>query len=120
MTAAPLIVQPKSETYRSSVQACAFGPAPINVSLPVTPVDREYDVKTAYLLSTISGWAYSNGQTLADKLEHFGFHGNSVKQMTVVNNAMLVVATAFFVRSKDGSTGILAFRGTEPNNFLNW
>src|SRR5687768_5156739 len=33
---------------------------------------------------------------------------------------MLVVARAYLIRSCDGSTAILSFRGTEPVNLVNW
>jgi hypothetical protein len=33
---------------------------------------------------------------------------------------MLLVSTAYFVRSKCGRLGILSFRGTEPTNLINW
>jgi hypothetical protein len=33
---------------------------------------------------------------------------------------MLVVAAAYLVRSEDGAAGVLAFRGTKPNDFINW
>ncbi len=80
-----------------------------------------YDPQMAYLMSVVSGWAYSDGQTLADKMQHYGFErGAHVQEFSVVNDAMLVVVRAYLVRSEDGRTGILAFRGTQPVNAINW
>jgi Lipase (class 3) len=38
----------------------------------------------------------------------------------MVDEAMFIVSTAFLVQSKDGRVVILAYRGTEPINFINW
>jgi hypothetical protein len=83
-------------------------------------ISTAYDPRIAYLLSIVSGWSYSDGQTLADKLQYYGFPNNSVREISVVNEAMLVVATSFFIQSSDGRVGILVFRGTEPGNIMNW
>ncbi|MBC7174587.1 MAG: hypothetical protein H5U40_19230, partial [Polyangiaceae bacterium] len=68
----------------------------------------------------IAGWSYSEGQTLSNKLKYYGFPFNTVDQIQVVNPAMLIVATAYFVRSQCGRVGVLSFRGTEPVNAINW
>jgi hypothetical protein len=95
--------------------ASALGP-----SFPSPKADRSYDPKWAYALATISGWAYSEGQILADQLQYYGFAGCTVTQVAVSNPAMLIVATAYFVRSADKRVGVLAFRGTEPTSLINW
>ncbi len=115
------------ETSRpSSATTIPFGPVIPAIPIPATApagtltTPRDYDVRTAYLMSLVAGWAYADGKTLANKLKFYGFPNNTVTQISVTNDAMCVVATAFFVRSEDGRTGILAFRGTEPMNFINW
>jgi len=38
----------------------------------------------------------------------------------MVNDAMFIVSTAFLVQSEDGRVVVLAYRGTQPLNFINW
>lgn len=81
---------------------------------------HHYDPKIAYLMAMIAAWAYSDGQTLADKLQYYGFASNTVRHFSVVNQALHVVANGFFVRGADNRVGVLAFRGTEPAAVLDW
>ncbi len=99
----------------------SFGVTPPRLP-PLEPLPRTagYDPRIAYLTSVISGWAYSDGVTMAKQLPYYGLAGCTVREFTVVNGAMLVVAAAYFVRSQDGAVGVLAFRGTVPDSFLNW
>ncbi len=112
----------KTGTFRPSPRSTTtFGSAgPLGSSFPTPKATRDYDAKWAYALSLISGWAYAEGQVLADQLQYYGFPQCTVEQLSVANPAMLVVATAYFVRSQDGRTAILAFRGTEPTSLINW
>ncbi len=120
-------INPRS-TVRGTFRPPKLGPHSFGITASrIAPVEPEpaaappdYDPRIAYLTSVVSGWAYSDGQTLAEQLIHYGLPGNSVLQIPVVNDAMLVVATAYFLRSQDGRVGIIAFRGTQPENFINW
>jgi len=100
-----------------------FGVTPPNLE-PFVPVPalaaNQYDPKVAYLTTLISAWAYSDGQTMANQLPYYGLPNCTVREFTVVNSAMLIISAAYFVRSSDGRLGILAFRGTVPNDILNW
>ena len=80
----------------------------------------EYDTSIAYWLMVASGWAYSDGQELANVLSRQGFGECIVEEVSSTNNAMFVTATAYLIRSPDGKVGILCFRGTEPNNIITW
>jgi hypothetical protein len=82
--------------------------------------DDIYDPRLAYFLALVAGWSYADEATLSAKLDYYGFRGNTVQEVTVRNDAMLIVATVYFIRSADGELGILSFRGTEPMNFINW
>jgi len=82
--------------------------------------DPAYNHEIAYLTSIISAWAYSDAETLASKLQYYGLEGAHIRQITVVNNALLVVATGYFILSKTGRVGIVAFRGTDPASFITW
>jgi hypothetical protein len=82
--------------------------------------DSSYNPAVAYLTSVISAWAYSDAETLATKLQYYGLEGAHIREITVVNNALLVVATGYLVLSKTGRVGIVAFRGTDPASFITW
>jgi hypothetical protein len=111
---------------RGTFHSISRGQFPFGLASPRLPdmsttLSHDYDQRVAYLLSVVSAWVYSDGQTLADKLQYYGFPaGTTVEEMPVVNDALLVVATAFLIRSADRRVGILAFRGTEPSNVINW
>lgn len=82
--------------------------------------DDQWDPRLAYLLAIAAGWAYSDAATLREKLSYYGLPGATVQPMSVVNEAMLIVAHGFFIRSACGRFGVLAFRGTEPTHMMNW
>jgi hypothetical protein len=81
--------------------------------------DSQYDATLAYALSLVSGWTYADHKTIAKQLRYRGIEAD-VTLIEATNPAMLVVATSYFIRSKCGRLGILAFRGTEPANLINW
>jgi hypothetical protein len=88
----------------------------------VPDIDRiatsHYDPKLAYVMAVISTWAYADERSLAERLRYYGIEGARVRRITVQNNALLVVATAYLVQSHSGGVGILAFRGTDPASFI--
>jgi hypothetical protein len=116
----------KNELYRpsSAIRSQKFGPS--SIRFPLDYVDRlverdaDYDPELNYALCILSGWSYSDGQTLANKLKYYGLQFSSVEEVTVVNEPMLIVSSAFLARSQNGKVGILSFRGTEPTNAINW
>jgi hypothetical protein len=109
-------------SYKSSGPRHVFGKPPRLDDVFVAPkLDTAYDVRIAYAMSVAAGWAYANGQTLADELQYYGFpDGAEVEEISIVNQSMYVVALVYFVRSKDGRVGVLSFRGTMPTDFINW
>jgi hypothetical protein len=76
------------------------------------------DSFVAYVLCLASSWAYSDADTIAEAMGRVGFP--NCRQISLSNEAMLVTANAFFLQTEDGRQGILAFRGTEPRNVINW
>ncbi len=122
---APLSRLPTSAVFLAAKAKSAhvFGLLPPSLppfeALPVS-APRSYDPRMAYLTTVVSAWAYSDGQTMANQLAYYGLPNCSVREFSVVNDAMLVVAAAYFVRSEDGRVGVLAFRGTMPEDFINW
>jgi Lipase (class 3) len=81
--------------------------------------DSRPDPKLAYALALVSGWSYAKHETVVKHLRYRGVEAD-VTYIECENDAMLVVATAYFLRSKCGRLGILSFRGTEPVSLINW
>jgi hypothetical protein len=79
-----------------------------------------YDRRVADVLADVSSWSYSDGQTLIEALAQRGIVPANVrcKEISVSNEPMFVVSTAFIIRS--GNVGVLSFRGTVPSNALNF
>ena len=61
-----------------------------------------YNPAIAYALAIVAGWSYSDAQTLAGKLKYYELPAVTVDAIAVTNPAMLIVASAFFVRSECG------------------
>jgi hypothetical protein len=127
--AAPSLHGDNQERSYESVQAGStrsdhvFGLTPPRLPpFKALPVDapKQYDPRVAYLAAVVSGWAYADANTMAMQLPYYGLPNCTVQKFHVVNDAMLVVSAAYFVRSEDGRVGVLAFRGTRPNDFINW
>jgi len=111
-------------TYRSTkpIRKPFGGAASLGEDLVTRLLDREiaYDPELAYVCSIVSGWSYADGQTLLDRMAYYGLPSATVDEIAVLNPALMIVATAHFVRSECGRVGILSFRGTEPTNLINW
>jgi hypothetical protein len=74
----------------------------------------------ARTLAVCSGYAYSDAPTVATMMARMGLLENRCRMIAMVNEAMFIVSTAFLVQSEDGRVVVLAYRGTEPLNFINW
>jgi len=74
----------------------------------------------ARTLAVCSGYAYSDAETVATMMARMGLLGNRCRMIALVNEPMFIVSTAFLVQSEDGRVVVLAYRGTEPLNFINW
>jgi hypothetical protein len=100
----------------------AAGPRFGDSAAHVNPIDgivaSGYDRELAYLMSVVSSWAYADERALAAKLPHYGIEGARVRRMSIQNDALLIVSTAYLIQSKSGKVGILAFRGTDPASFI--
>jgi hypothetical protein len=79
-----------------------------------------YDPKVAALLARAATWGYSEVNTFATKLAGHGLTGCDCAAITIRNDALLVDSAAIVTQSQDGRLVILSFRGTEPQNVINW
>jgi hypothetical protein len=96
----------------------AFGdPTPPLPAIDAFATDG-YDARLAYVMAVISTWAYADEKALASKLVHYGVEGARVRRVSVQNDALLVVATAYLIQSRSGRVGVLAFRGTDPASVI--
>jgi hypothetical protein len=112
-----------SHTTARSFTAEKSGRPPFGDKTPSLPgIDSfttdAYDAQLAYLMSVISTWAYADEKALASKLMHYGVQGAHVRRVSVQNDALLVVATAYLIQSASGRVGVLAFRGTDPASVI--
>ncbi len=107
---------------RSATAPDLAGPSFGDSTAHVSPIDdiasAGYDPEIAYLMSVVSAWAYSDEKALAAKLPHYGVQGAYVRRISVQNDALLVVSTAYLVQSRSGRVAVLAFRGTDPASFV--
>jgi hypothetical protein len=110
------------KVIRSITAKDIAGPSFGDSTAHVRPIDDlppgGYDPEVAYLMSVVSAWAYSDEKAMAAKLPHYGIQGAHVRRISVQNDALLVVATAYLVQSRSGRVAILAFRGTDPASFV--
>lgn len=78
------------------------------------------DPTVAHVLGTCAGYAYSGGDTVAMIAARMGLENNRCHMIAETVDAMFIRSTAFLIQSEDGRVVILAYRGTEPGNFINW
>jgi hypothetical protein len=110
------------KVVRSATAKEVAGPPFGDSTAHVSPIDDitpgGYDPEIAYLMSIVSAWAYADETALSAKLPHYGIRGAHVRRVSVQNDALLVVATAYLVQSPSGRVAVLAFRGTDPASFV--
>jgi hypothetical protein len=86
----------------------------------VDPATGEPDPLTAHVLAVVAGYAYSDGQTVAEMMTRLGMEKCTCLTVSFRNDTMFVTSTAHVVQSEDGRVVVVAFRGTEPVNLINW
>lgn len=109
-----------SSYTETSAKVRAFGDALVHVR-PIDALAGEgtaYSRELAYLMSVISAWAYADEAALASKLRYYGMEGAHIRRITIQNNALLVVTTAYLIQSITGESAVLVFRGTDPGNII--
>src|SRR3977135_3110043 len=83
-------------------------------------VGQQPDPTVAHTLAVAAGYAYSDSETVAMMLARMGLADNHCLRVAMSVDAMFIRSTAHLVQSSDGSVVILAYRGTEPTNLVNW
>lgn len=79
------------------------------------------ETQMAKLLAYVSAWSYSDRNTFIDKLKQKPcLQGGDFVEVSVVNDAMFVVAHAYIIRTRDRRRAIVSFRGTEIDRVVNW
>lgn len=85
------------------------------------------DAVVAHALAVCSAYSYASvvelgrvPNTLARMMARIGLPSNRVLMVADRIDAAFIVASGFLVQSDDGSSAILAYRGTEPFNVANW
>ena len=83
-------------------------------------VGQQPDPTVAHTLAVAAGYAYSDPETVAMMLARMGLADNHCLRVAMSVDAMFIRSTAYLIQSSDGSVVILAYRGTEPTNLVNW
>jgi Lipase (class 3) len=86
---------------------------------PLQP-DNKAPATVAHTLAVAAGYAYSDAQTMSMMLARMGLKDNHCLKVDMTVDAMFIRSTAYLIQSSDGSVVILAYRGTEPTNLVNW
>ncbi len=79
-----------------------------------------YDQQAAHVLAASAAWAYSDADSMARIMLQRGIPNNQCGAIACDNDPLLVKVTAHLVQSEDGRLAILSFRGTEPQNLIQW
>jgi hypothetical protein len=90
------------------------------VNPEVDPATGEPDPLTAHVLAVAAGYAYSDGQTVAEMMTRLGMEKCTCLTVSFRNDTMFVASTAHVLQSEDGRVVLVAFRGTEPVNLISW
>lgn len=84
------------------------------------------DPEIAHALATCSGFTYANSagqgdsKIVATMMARMGLPENRCHPIELSVDAMYIDSTAFLVQSRNGQVVILAYRGTEPLDPIDW
>src|SRR3979411_1034091 len=74
----------------------------------------------SHTLAYCAGYAFSDAETVSTMMTRMGLENNRCRMIGEYVDAMFIMSTAFLVQSEDGRVVILAYRGTQPANVINW
>jgi hypothetical protein len=78
------------------------------------------DDTIAHVMGACAGYAYGNGETVAMIMARMGLEDNRCRMIGLYVDTMFICSTSFLIQSADGRVVIIAYRGTEPTNAINW
>lgn len=87
---------------------------------------KEYDADVAYLCSVISAWCYADTGTLElvlGRKEWWAGRPMRIDAFSMRNPALMIDSDAFLVHfgpKREEQLHVLAFRGTEPTDIVDW
>jgi hypothetical protein len=79
-----------------------------------------YDPIAAHVCAVLCGWAYADAEVVATMMVRLGLERNRCRYIGLINDAMLISSKVYYVQSRCGKVGLLAYRGTEPFNLSSW
>jgi len=91
-----------------------------DLAVRMREVDKVPDPTLAHVLAVAAGYAYSDAETVSMIMARMGFEANHCLKVAQSVDAMFIESTAYLIQSQDGSVVILAYRGTQPANLVNW
>jgi predicted lipase len=86
----------------------------------LSEAEHHPNATAAHVLAVCAGYAYSDTETVMTMMTRMGLVGCNCRTISVRVDAMFIISTAYVIQSEDGKVVILAYRGTEPANFINW
>lgn len=119
MTAA---IAPSYETLRPTMSDSPTADFPVYPNLVDDLVNaaRHPDPTVQHTMAVASGYAYADASTMTAMMARMGMPDNRCLQATFSVDAMFITSSAYVVQSHDGRVVILAYRGTQPTNIINW
>jgi len=78
------------------------------------------DHDIAYLLAVCSGYAYSDGDTVAMIMARMGLEDNTCLTVSEYVDVLFITSTCYLIQSKDRKVVIVCYRGTPPTSLITW
>jgi len=91
-----------------------------DLAVKLRDAEKTPDPTVAHTLAAAAGYAYSDAQTVSMMMARMGLEANQCLTVDMTVDAMFIESTAYLIQSADGSVVILAYRGTQPANLVNW
>ena len=114
------IAPPLSILRPTKPTSSATFPVYPDLEASLAEAEQQTDPTVAHTLAVAAGYAYSDANTVSMMLARMGLPDNHCLQVAMSVDAMFIRSTAYLIQSSDGSIVILAYRGTEATNLINW
>jgi hypothetical protein len=114
------IAPPLSVLRPTKPTSSATFPVYPRLEASLAEAEQQTDPTVAHTLAVAAGYAYSDANTVSMMLARMGLPDNHCLRVAMSVDAMFIRSTAYLIQSSDGSVVILAYRGTEATNLINW